>query len=273
MPRWPFSRRTTPELVDPQLAYALWAASYPPAPHNRLMEVEQATVLSLLPDVRGRIALDAACGSGRYMRELIGRGARAFGLDLSDAMLARASAEGRPLLRADLRALPIEAMAVDVAVCGLALGDVADLAPALSEIARVLRPGGCVVYSVVHPAGERAGWSRTFEAGGRVRAIDGYWHSLDAHRSACERAGLTITAWEEPVLSEAPRCPAVLVVRGETQRKAATETQRHRDTDSRREELKTGAVREAPPGEPRPPSCLCLCASVSRWLPYLCLQS
>jgi malonyl-CoA O-methyltransferase len=213
MPRWPFLWRTTPELVDPQVAYSLWAPSYPPEPHNRLMEIEQATVMSLLPDVHGRTALDAGCGSGRYLRELRLRGARAVGLDLSDAMLARASAERHPLIRANLCALPIETGSVDVAVCGLALGDVADLALALAELARVLRPDGCLIYSVVHPAGRRAGWSRTFDAGGRVRAIETYWHSVDEHRRACEASGLAVTAWEEPVVEEAPQCPAVLVVR------------------------------------------------------------
>jgi malonyl-CoA O-methyltransferase len=213
MPRWPFLWRTSPELVDPQVAYALWAPLYPPVPHNRLMEIEQATVLSLLPEVRGLTALDAGCGSGRYLRELHLRGARVLGLDLSDAMLVRASAEGRPLLRASLFALPIDATSIDVIVCGLALGDVADLEVALSEMSRVLRPGGCLVYSVVHPAGERAGWSRTFDAGGRVRAIETHWHSVDEHRRACEAAGLAITAWEEPILQEAPQYPAVLVVR------------------------------------------------------------
>lgn len=218
MPRWPFLWRTTPELVEPQVAYALWAPSYPPAPHNRLMEVEQATVLSLLPEVRGLIALDAGCGSGRYLRELQLRGARATGLDLSDAMLARASEVGRPLIRASLCALPLGPMSVDVIVCGLALGDIADLEPALSEMARALRPGGCVIYSVVHPDGRRAGWSRTFEANGRVRAIDGYWHPVEAHHRACHRADLIVTAWEQPVLDEAPANPAVLVVRAERQR-------------------------------------------------------
>lgn len=218
MPRWPFLWRTTPELVEPQLAYALWAPSYLPAPHNRLMEIEQATVLSLLPDVRGLIALDVGCGSGRYLRELRLRGARACGLDLSEAMLARVFEAGTPLIRADLCALPIGAMSVDVIVSGLALGDVADLELALSEMARALRPGGCVIYSVVHPAGGRAGWSRTFESGGRVRAIDGHWHPVEAHRTACQRAGVNVTAWEQPVLDEAPECPAVLVVRAERPR-------------------------------------------------------
>src|SRR5687768_3085204 len=78
------------ETRDPQSAYALWAATYPPRPHNALMEVEHETVLALVPDVRGLTVLDAGCGSGRYLHVLAGRGARAIGIDLSAAMLERA---------------------------------------------------------------------------------------------------------------------------------------------------------------------------------------
>ena len=68
MLRWPFSRKRAvlTEWMDPQSAYSLWASNYPPRPHNRLMEIEHDTVLSLLPDVRGLTVLDAGCGTGRY---------------------------------------------------------------------------------------------------------------------------------------------------------------------------------------------------------------
>jgi len=212
MLRWPFARRRETEIkrLDPQSAYELWAKSYPPRPHNPLMEVEQATVVALLPEVRGQTVLDAGCGSGRYLRELGDRGARVIGMDLSPAMLARARETTRRIARADIRALPFEAMSIDLVVCGLALGDIAELELALIEIARVLRPGGRVVYSVVHPAGEAAGWSRTFESDGQQWAIDGCWHSLDRHRQACVAAGLTIEEWREPEL------PAACPERGET---------------------------------------------------------
>ena len=201
------------EKLEPQAAYALWAESYPPHPHNALMALEQQTVLSLLPNVRGLTVVDAGCGSGRYLRELHDVGAKPIGLDLSAAMLARARAVTSRIARANLCALPIDSTSVDVVVCGLALGDVPDLAIALLEIARVLRPGGCVVYSVVHPVGGRAGWSRSFETDGRRIDIDGYWHTVAEHRRACLAAGLQVTAWEEPALTEAPGHPAVLVVR------------------------------------------------------------
>jgi malonyl-CoA O-methyltransferase len=213
--RCPWRRSAAAERLDPQAAYTLWAPSYPPRPHNRLMEIEQRTLLSLLPDVRSLAALDAGCGSGRYLKALQDRGAVAMGVDLSDAMLARARTIGARIVRGDLCALPFEAASLDLVVCGLALGDVAALDVALAEIARVLRPGGGVIYSVVHPAGAAAGWSRTFESNGRQCAIDGHWHSLDQHRRACARAQLRIDAWLEPAV-DGGADPAVLVVRART---------------------------------------------------------
>lgn len=212
MVQWPFARRVAAaQKVAPQDAYALWAPTYPPRPHNRLMEIEQQAVLELLPEVRGLTVVDAGCGSGRYLRELSARGAAAIGVDLSSEMLVRAREITPRIMRADLRALPIDAMTIDLVVCALALGDIDDLELALTEMARVLRPSGRVIYSVVHPDGEAEGWSRTFETEGRRWAVDGYWHSLDRHRIACAAAGLTIDAWREPEI--APGRRAALVVR------------------------------------------------------------
>jgi hypothetical protein len=69
MLKWPFARRRDAAIqrLDPQSAYGLWAKSYPPRPHNPLMEMEHATVLAMLPDVRSQMVLDAGCG-GRYLR-------------------------------------------------------------------------------------------------------------------------------------------------------------------------------------------------------------
>ena len=209
MLRWPFTRKR----LAPQTAYAMWADTYPPYAHNPLMALEQRTMLSLLPDVGGLTVVDAGCGSGRYLLELRDRGADPIGIDLSAEMLARAATITPMVIRGNICAMPIESMMADLVVCSLALGDVPDLELALCELARVLRPGGRIMYSVVHPVGAAEGWSRTFAAAGRQFAIDTYWHTAEDHRHACEAAGLRITAWQEPVLVEAPRQPALLVVR------------------------------------------------------------
>lgn len=179
------------------------------------MVLEQQTVMALLPDVAGLSVIDAGCGSGRYLRELRDLGTNPIGIDLSGAMLVRAREITSRLSRANIGALPIASATIDLIVCALALGDVPRLDTAIAEMARVLRPGGRLVYSVVHPIGGPKGWQRTFEAHDRSIAIDGYWHTAEQHRQACAAAGLRITAWEEPLLPEAPEFPAVLVVRAQ----------------------------------------------------------
>lgn len=211
--RWPFSKRSVVavEAVPPQDAYVLWAPSYPPRPHNRLMEVEQAAVVARLPDLTGCHALDAGCGTGRYLRVLADRGATVTGVDVSEPMLAFARASAARIVRGSICALPLASQSMDVVVSGLALGDVKDLVSAIGEMARVLRPGGRLIYSVVHPDGAAGRWSRTFEANGREWAVAGWWHPEHEHRGACALAGLTITGWDEPHLGD-PRHPVALVV-------------------------------------------------------------
>ncbi|WP_241582192.1 class I SAM-dependent methyltransferase, partial [Rosenbergiella nectarea] len=68
-------------------------------------------------------------------------------------MLARARAEvpGAGFRLGELTRLPVEDGAVDLVVCALALAHVPDLEPVLAEFARVLRPGGHLVISDMHP--------------------------------------------------------------------------------------------------------------------------
>ena len=51
----------------------------------------------------------------------------------------------------ELAALGLDAGSVDLAVCSLALTHLADPAPAIAELARVVRPGGHIVLSDIHP--------------------------------------------------------------------------------------------------------------------------
>jgi malonyl-CoA O-methyltransferase len=205
--------------MDARRAYALWAQSYATEPSNVMMEMEQRAMLDLLPDPAGSTALDLACGAGRYLRVLRERGAsRVVGCDVSREMLARA-ARGAAccLVQADLRSLPLRVASVDLVLCGLAIGHVKELGAALREIARVLVPGGAVVYSDVHPRGARAGWKRTFRGpDGRQRAIEHHVHRLEDHERACRAAKLTIEAVREPrVEVDGPwrGWPAVLALR------------------------------------------------------------
>lgn len=191
--------------------YAEWAAIYPPRAHNPLMEVEEAAMLSLLPPVEGRLVLDAGCGTGRYMQVLSALGARAVGVDASPAMVSHARRSGRGVVLGDMCALPIASAACDLVVSGLALMDVADLQPVVSEWARVLCRRGVVVYSTLHPSGRELGWTRTFSSEGQTRTMTAQWHtSLDLQR-ACRHAGLEIERIEQPTLPRSRQAVALVI--------------------------------------------------------------
>ena len=97
--------------------------------------------------------MDAACGTGRLAARLRNRGHQVIGVDASPAMLEQAQQRlpGVDLRIGDLRHLPVVNGSVDLVVTGLALTHVPDLGPVFAEFARVLRPGGHVVVSEVHP--------------------------------------------------------------------------------------------------------------------------
>ncbi|UPG95186.1 class I SAM-dependent methyltransferase [Luteibacter aegosomatissinici] len=200
-------------VLDPAPAYALWAASYPAHAHNPLMQAEERAMLALMPTrLDGLHVVDAGCGSGRYLRHAMQRGAMTLvGVDLSAPMLTRAAAlfdDAPPgarmaLAQGDLAALPLPEGSADLLLCGLAVGHVVDLASVLYEFARVSRPGATLVISDFHPVGAALGWQRNFQAGGQRYAVRHTTHYYSHWHAACLRAGLVIDAVAEPMLDPA----------------------------------------------------------------------
>ncbi|WP_256300090.1 class I SAM-dependent methyltransferase [Haloarchaeobius salinus] len=110
---------------------------------------------SMVPDVEGARVLDAGCGTGVYTELLLDRGAEVVGVDASEAMLAHAReavGDRAEFWQADLgERLEFPGDSFDGIVSALALGYVADWEALFAEFARVLRPGGFVVFSTGHP--------------------------------------------------------------------------------------------------------------------------
>ena len=128
--------------------YDRWSESYD-EPGNQLIDLEQPIVREILDDLPLGVALDVACGTGRHSAYLAALGHVVIGVDTSSEMLARARVkvpEGE-FYEADLHDLPVPDDSVDVVVCAIALSHVPDLAEALAELVRVLRPNGHLVIS------------------------------------------------------------------------------------------------------------------------------
>jgi len=94
----------------------------------------------------GERVLDLATGTGDLALAAARAGASVVGLDLAPRMLrlARAKPEASAVrfVVGDMTSLPLPPASVDVVTTGYGLRNVPDLAGAIAEIARVLKPGG-----------------------------------------------------------------------------------------------------------------------------------
>lgn len=103
-------------------------------------------------------ALDLGAGTGQASADLLKRYPRAqvLALDVAPAMLQQARRRGRfwrrPLcLAADAEALPLQPASVDLLVSNLALPWLHDLDRTFAGFARVLKPGGLLLFSSLGP--------------------------------------------------------------------------------------------------------------------------
>lgn len=178
-----------------------------------------ALLRGVLPWEPGWRVLDVGCGAGRHARALASAGGRPVGLDLSAALLRRARATGLPVVRADMRALPIRDGTVDLAVnlftsFGYFQRD-EHHAAVLRGISACLAPGGwfaldflnaervrrtLVAEEVQHLGECQALVTRTLEDGGRrvVKSIQ-----VSGGRTFTERVRLFSSAELEAMLAAA----------------------------------------------------------------------
>lgn len=131
-------------------------------PHRNDAEAERAVelVLRTVPFESGWRVLDVACGAGRHARAFHAAGARCTGVDLSQTLLRLArQVTTAPLVRADMRQLPIRPNSMDLTVnlftsFGYFDRDIEHTA-ALVEMIATVRPGGWFVIDFLNPAAVR----------------------------------------------------------------------------------------------------------------------
>jgi ubiquinone/menaquinone biosynthesis C-methylase UbiE len=146
----------------PVADYDGFAAAYSASNENNLFNAYYARpeMIRLAGDVAGLEILDAGCGSGPLMEALRGKDAVVSGFDLSPAMVELARqrlGEDADVRVADLGApLPYPDDTFDLVVASLALHYVKDWNSALAELRRVLKPGGRLIVSIIHPRSTRS---------------------------------------------------------------------------------------------------------------------
>ena len=179
--------------------------------------IEVPCVEALLPTLAGARVLDLGCGTGRFSFLMAARGAReVVGLDLSERMLALAEAKrgsGSPvrfLKGSLLDPSLVEPASMDLVFSSTTLHYVDDLRGALAGIARVLKPGGHAVLSVMHPvytssyplADGDGTWAPRYLDRSRRRYVQPWTHfGANPDKVVCESAHHTLSDYVEALLA------------------------------------------------------------------------
>jgi SAM-dependent methyltransferase len=153
---------------------------------------------------RGESVLEIACGNGEFARRMFEAGARVLATDFSEAMIERAKARGGEIdyRVADAADEPHllslgEPGSFDAVVCNMALMDMLEIEPMASAAVRLLRPGGRLVFSTVHPAFNGLGATRVVEQFDDEHGVQRlHWLKVSAY--AHPRVGMGVAIEGQP---------------------------------------------------------------------------
>jgi ubiquinone/menaquinone biosynthesis C-methylase UbiE len=123
--------------------FAGWYERERHLPYHRMLDDLEVELVERY--ATGKQVLEVGCGTGLILDRVSRFAAGSQGIDLSAGMLARAAARGLSVSQASATALPLPDASVDVAYSFKVLAHIPDIAGALAEMARVVRPGGYVI--------------------------------------------------------------------------------------------------------------------------------
>lgn len=196
-------------IVSVTEGYERWAPLYDDCP-NPLLAREERYLVPFLGDVRNRVILDLACGTGRWMAKVASLGGECcVGIDISAAMLEaatnKASLDGN-VVRGTCASLPFKASAFDLVICSFALGHFADVETFAAEVSRVCKPEADVFITDLHPSAHEAGWRVGFrDQIATAIEIESDRQEPEEICTAFGHSGFTMTRLESLLLEEPER--------------------------------------------------------------------
>ncbi len=191
-------------------AYDIWSLTYDSQDRNPLLFLDDELLDDFLRvvNLRAKTVVDVGCGTGRHWKSLFAREPeQVVGYDVSPGMLGRLR-EKYP--QANVHQLDGQTLSntadasCDVVISTLALGYIADIDAAFAEWSRVLRSGGDVLITDMHPD-VAAHAERSFRHEARTILIRHHVHPLPALRRCAAAHQLDIVRIDEKVVDDSIR--------------------------------------------------------------------
>lgn len=123
--------------------FAGWYERERHLPYHRMLDDLEVEIVERY--ARDKQVLEVGCGTGLILGRVAQFARTASGIDLSGGMLAKAAERGLRVAQASATELPIATASVDVAYSFKVLAHIPDIAGAMREMSRVVRPGGYVI--------------------------------------------------------------------------------------------------------------------------------
>lgn len=188
-------------------AFGAWAQVYD-GQANPLLALEERFLKHMLPDISGKHVLDMGCGTGRWLAYLdsLKKAASLCGVDGSQEMLQIAEMKLSPtilLIHSSLPHLPLPSENVDLVLASFVLSYIRNINCCANEMMRVLRDGGDLFLSDMHPqTAAELKWRRNFHSTTREYALETTSHSLEELVEMMNRKGARLLAHYELCFGE-----------------------------------------------------------------------
>jgi ubiquinone/menaquinone biosynthesis C-methylase UbiE len=167
--------------------------------------------LRMLGDIKGKKILDLGCGEGGYSRLYASKGAMVTGVDYSENLIHEANNQNQNnkieyYVRDACFLEGIEDKNFDFVVSAMCLIAVENLEAAVNEAYRVLKPGGELIISILHPC---FGFKEYFNEGAYQEILTEhfgkpitFWHKTLSNTINCFlNVGFNLRLLHEPQFS------------------------------------------------------------------------
>lgn len=161
-------------MEEVQKAYNSWAQQYD-SNENKTRDLEARSLRETLEPLRFRNCLEIGCGTGKNTVWLLTKAESVTAVDLSEEMLGKAKAKiigaNVNFVQADInQPWKFAAKSYDLVGFSLVLEHIEELQPVFTKVADVLKSGGYLYISELHPFKQYSGSKARFntEAGTQI---------------------------------------------------------------------------------------------------------